>query len=113
MMPNMGGLDPRRIQSMMKQMGISNDEIEATKVIIKTPSKDIIIENPKVMKIKMQGEESFQISGDISESKELVIPDEDINMVAENTNISTKEAKEILIKTNGDIAKAISLVKEE
>ena len=61
-----GGLDPKKMQAMMKQLGIAQQEIDASKVIIeKTDGNKIIIEEPSVVKIKMQGQESFQISGEI------------------------------------------------
>ena len=62
------GLNPKKMQAVMKQMGISQDEIPASKVIIeKSEGGKIIINNPSVTKIKMQGQETFQIAGDISE----------------------------------------------
>jgi nascent polypeptide-associated complex subunit alpha len=114
MIPNMGGIDPRRISSMMKQMGITNTEIPAKKVIIETDTKKIIINNPNVTEINMQGQKTFQILGDISEEElENKIPNEDVDLVLENTKVSKEKAKELLEKTNGDIAKAISLASEE
>ncbi len=90
----------------MKQMGIAQEEINASRVIIeKTDNTRIIIENPSVTKIKMQGQESFQITGDISE-QENVISKEDIKTVIEKTGVSEKKAKETLEKT-GDLAETI------
>lgn len=37
-----GGIDPRRMQSMMKQMGIENKDIPAKKVIIETDLKKLL-----------------------------------------------------------------------
>ena len=51
----------------MKQMGISQQEIDANKVIIETDEGNIIITNPSVTKINMQGQTNFQISGEILE----------------------------------------------
>ncbi len=102
---NFGGIDPRRMQSMMKQMGIENTEISAKRVIIETDSKRIIIENPNVTQVSMQGQKTFQIMGDIKEENE--IPKEDIEMVVTATGKSEAEAKMALEKENGDIAKAI------
>jgi len=114
MMPNLGGLDPRRIQSMMKQMGIENNEISAKRVIIETTdNKKIIVENPSVTEITMQGQRSFQIAGEVKTEEELQIPKEDISMVCEATKVSEDQAKELLEKTEGDIAKAISLATKE
>ncbi len=103
-----GGIDPKKMQGMMKQMGISQSEIPASKVIIeKTDGSKIVIENPSVMKIKMQGQESFQISGEIrEETAKVEISEEDINAVVEKTGVSKKKARETLEKT-GDLAEAI------
>lgn len=102
MFPN---LDPKRMQAVMKQMGIAQEEISASRVIIeKKDGNKIIIENPSITKIKMQGEESFQIAGEIRE--ETGISEEDIKTVMEKTSCSQKEAKEALEQT-GDLAEAI------
>lgn len=103
-----GGIDPKKMQSMMKQMGISQVEIPAEKVIIeKTDGSKIFIENPSVMQIKMQGQESFQISGEIKEETAKVeISEDDINAVVEKTGCSKKKARETLEKT-GDLAETI------
>ncbi len=101
-----GGLNPKKMQAMMKQMGIAQEEIDASRVIIeKTDNTRTIIENPSVVKIKMQGQESFQITGDISE-QEAGISEEDIKTIMEKTGVSEGKAKETLEKT-GDLAEAI------
>ena len=103
-----GGLDPKKMQAMMKQMGIAQEEISAERVIIeKTDGSRINIENPSVTKIKMQGQETFQIAGDIQEeSKEIEISEEDIMTIVEKTGVSENEARKSLEKT-GDLAESI------
>ena len=105
MFPGMGKIDPRKMQAMMKQMGINQKEIEADRVIIESSDKKIIIENPSIQKIKMAGQESFQISGQVRE-EEKGFSDEDISLVAERTGKSKSEAKKALEETK-DIAEAI------
>jgi len=104
----MFNMDPKKMQAVMKQMGIAQEEISASKVIIERPGgSDIIISNPSVTKIKAQGQESFQIAGDISEkSAAPKISKEDIKTVAEKTGKSEKKAKDALEKTGG-LAEAI------
>ena len=105
MFPN---LDPKKMQAVMKQMGINQEEIDASRVIIeKSDNSKIIIENPSVIKIKMQGNESFQISGDVSEEAGESFSEEDIKTVIEKTGCSKAEAEEALEKNNGDLAEAI------
>ena len=113
MIPGMNGLDPRKINAMMKQMGIENKEIEAKRVIIETDKGKIIINNPSVTEINMQGNKSFQIAGDVSEEKGNEIPEEDIIMVSESANTSRDKAKKLLIETKGDIAEAIELANKK
>jgi len=106
MLPGMGGLDPKKMQAVMKQMGINQDEIDASKVTIeKTDGGKIIINNPSITKITMQGQESFQISGEISE--EQGISEEDVKTIIEKTNCTKEAAKKALEDTNGDLAEAI------
>ena len=104
----MFNMDPKKMQAVMKQMGIAQENIPASKVIIKRPNdSNIIISNPSITKIKAQGQESFQIAGDISEeSAAPEISEEDIKTVAEKTGKSEKEAKDALEKTS-DLAAAI------
>ncbi len=103
----MGGLDPKKMQAMMKQLGIKQEEINAKRVIIEKEDGNIVIENPNVQKIVMQGNESFQISGEVrEESKSEGFSDEDVKMVAEKTGKSEEEARDALEETQ-DIAEAI------
>ena len=100
-------IDPRKIQKMMSQMGISQEDIDAKRVIIeKSDGSKIIIEPCQVTKINMHGQESFQITGDAKEEKP-GIPEQDIKQVVEKTNCTEEEAKKALEKTNGDLAEAI------
>jgi len=90
----------------MKQMGMAQEEIDASRVIIeKSDNSKIIIEPASVQKIKMQGQETFQISGDIRE-EEVGISEEDIKTIMEKTGKSESESREALEKT-GDLAEAI------
>ena len=101
----MFNLDPKKMQAVMKQMGMSQQEIPASKVIIeKTDDTKLIIENPSVMKIKMQGQESFQITGDAREENS--ISENDIKIIVEKTGCTEKQARKTLEKT-GDLAEAI------
>jgi len=100
------GINPKKMQGMMKQLGISQEEIEAEKVIIEKADRKIIIDNPSVIKIKMQGQENFQVSGEIREEDRL-FNEEDIKQVMEKTGKSEDEAKKALESSKGDLAEAI------
>lgn len=105
-------INPKQLEKAMKQMGIQATNIEAEEVVIKTPDKDIVITNPQVSKVKAMGQETFQITGEISERPREGISDEDVEMVAEQTGVSKEQAKEMLEQTK-DIAEAIMRLKKE
>lgn len=98
-------INPKQMQAMMKQMGIKQEEIDALRVIIEKEDSKIIIENPSILKINMQGNESFQISGDIKEIEEKY-SETDIETVMNKTNCTRKQAINALEET-GDLAEAI------
>lgn len=96
----------------MKKMGIRQEDIDASEVIIKTPEKNIIIRNPEVSKINMGGQETFQIAGDVSEeAAEPEISKEDLQTVMEQADCSEEEARDALEESRGDLAEAILKLK--
>ncbi len=101
----MPGMNPRDLKSAMKRLGIKQEEIDATEVIIKTKDKTLVIKNPQVSKINMMGQDSIQIVGDIQEVS--MITDEDIKTVMEQANVDKKTATKALEDNNGDLAAAI------
>ena len=102
-----GGINPSQIQGMMKKMGIKQEEIDSLRVIIeKVDGSKIIIDNPSVSKINMQGNESYQITGE-SREESGGISEEDINAVIEKTSCSRSDAEKALKASNGDLAEAI------
>ena len=108
------GMNPRKMQQMMRKMGISQQEIDATEVIIKTAEKELVISNPQVSKVNMMGQETFHIIGNVEErSREIDISDEDIRTVMEQANADKKSAKEAIEKNNGDLAAAIMELKSD
>jgi nascent polypeptide-associated complex subunit alpha len=111
MLGGMGGMDPKQMQKMMKQMGINSQEITAERVIIEAGDERIIIEPAQVVKITMQGQSSFQISGNVK--TESAMREEDIVLVMEKANVSREKAIAALKSTNGDIAEAIIQLQSE
>jgi len=102
----MFNIDPKKISGMMKQLGMKQEDIEAERVIIEAKDKNIVIENPSVQKIIMQGQESFQVTGDAKEI-EKGTSKEDIKQVMEKTGASRERAIKALEKAKGDLAEAI------
>ena len=109
------GINPREMAAMLKRFGIKNEEIKAKRVIIEKEDGNIVIENPSVLAIDMQGQKSFQISGNVSEKdvkQEIEEKEEDILLIVRQTGKSMEEAKKALEDADGDIAKAILNLKE-
>ena len=106
-----GGMDPKKMQSMMKQMGIKSEEIPATKVVIETESGNYVIDDPQVVEITVQGQKSYQVSG--NPKFEETVREEDIKMVMEQADCSKEEAMEALQATKGDIAEAIVYITDK
>ncbi len=104
------GMNPRQMQQMMKKMGIAQQEIDATQVIIRTPSKTIYIDNPSVSRVNAMGQVTFQVVGEEREEETtaaLTINDDDVASVVAQTNCTPDEAREAITKANGDLAAAI------
>ena len=105
-------MDPKKMKALMSQMGIKQEEIQAKRVIIDKEDGRIIIDNPNIQKVTMQGQESFQISGEIKEETETEEKEEnkleaDIQAIVEQTGVSRDIAAIELEKNNGDIAETI------
>ena len=107
-----GGMNPKAMQRMMAQMGIKNEEIDAERVVIETKTKNIVIENPSVTAIVMQGKKTYTVAGEERE-EERNANREDIEMVAKQANVSEEKATAALKKNDGDIAAAILELKGE
>ena len=98
-------MDSRSMGRMMAQMGIKTEEVQAKRVIIEQDGGQIIIEKPQITKIIMQGQASFQISGQVSEKNAISI--DDIKMVATQAGVDEQKARAALEECSGDIAEAI------
>lgn len=110
MIPGLGGIDPRKMQQIMRQMGIKQESLEVSRVIIeKSDGGKIIIDPANVEKISMNGQDSWQVSGK-SQEEAGGISEEDILLVMEKSGASKEEVSQALEQSNGDIAEAISLL---
>ena len=113
-----GRMNPREARRMMQRMGLNMNAVEnVQEVVIKTSSKQIIITEPEVSILDVQGQKMFQIAGGqitekASEHKavESKIAEEDVRLVADQTGKSLEEAKRALEESGGDLAKAILLL---
>jgi nascent polypeptide-associated complex subunit alpha len=105
-------ISPREARRMMQRMGLSMDAVpDVEQVIIKTSSKEIVIEEPEVAVMNVQGQKMFQVAGGrITEKtvkRKLAVPEEDVRLVADQTGKSLEEARKALEECEGDLAKAI------
>jgi nascent polypeptide-associated complex subunit alpha len=117
----MKGLSGREALRLMQKMGVGIEELNnVEKVEIKMETKKIVIENPKVAVVKLQGQTMYQIVGGevkeeevkMEEQKEAVL-EEDVKLVAEQAGVSLEEAKKALEAAGGDLAQAILSLKEK
>jgi len=106
------GINPKQMKQVMKKMGIKQDEIEATEVIIKTKDKEIIVENPQVIKMNMMGQDSLQITGKIHERHLAKYTEEDVQTVMQQADCDKEAARQALEETQGDLAEAILILKK-
>ncbi|TKX79853.1 nascent polypeptide-associated complex protein [Halorubrum sp. SD626R] len=129
-----GGMNPRKMKQMMKQMGIDVEEIDAERVVIETADgDDLVFDGADVTKMDAQGQETYQIVGspdavadagaggaaaveggdepaldDADDDGDDGIPEEDVKLVAQQAGVSKAAAREALEAANGEPARAIS-----
>jgi nascent polypeptide-associated complex subunit alpha len=110
------GMNPRKVQQMMKQMGIQQQDVPAIEVIIRSEDKELVISNPSVQKVNMMGQINFQISGDVEERSLQTSPEineEDIETVMEQTNTDKETAKKAIEESKGNLAEAIMALSKQ
>ena len=121
-----GGLNPRKMQQMMKQMGIDVEELDAEEVIIRTGDEELYFDGAQVTKMDAQGQETYQIvgepnvretgsddaeaieSGDEESGDDGGIPDADVEIVAQRAGVTESTAREVLEENDGDLAAAVN-----
>jgi len=124
-----GGMNPRKMQQMMEQMGIDVTEIDAESVTITTTDgEQLVFEAPEITRMDAQGTQTYQIVGEpdrqeasgtagaveggdadgSDDSGDDEIPESDIKLVASQTGVSPSEAREALEAEDGEPAAAIS-----
>ena len=116
-----GGMNPRKMQQMMKQMGIDVTEIDAESVTITTTDgEQLVFDAPEITRMDAQGTQTYQIVGEpeTQDAGELddgeaadEIPEDDVELVASQASVSKSDAREALEAEDGDLAAAISRLK--
>jgi len=125
-----GGLDPRKMQQMMEQMGIEMDEFDAERVDISLAGGDhLVFDDAEVTKMEARGQSTYMVVGEPNrqsggaeleapgesaeadagdESAEPEIPEDDVELVATRTGAGAEAAREALEAEDGDLAAAIA-----
>ena len=130
-----GGMNPRKMKQMMKQMGIDVTELDAEEVVIRTADEELVFSDVQVTRMDAQGQETYQVVGepevneagagsagaveagdesaadesaDEGEASEAAIPEDDVELVATRAGVSKGDAREALEAEDGDLAAAIS-----
>ncbi len=108
--------NPRETRRMMQRMGLNMNQLEVEEVVFRTKDKEIRLENPEVAVLEMQGQKIFQVTGghmtETSLEKKPAIPDEDVQLVAQQAKVTLERAQTALEQTNGDLAQAILLLSQ-
>jgi nascent polypeptide-associated complex subunit alpha len=107
-----GGINPKQMQAAMKKMGISQEQLPVRRVIFEMEDKNLVIEEPGVTKIKMQGQSSYQITGEAVEEETSKFNEADIEMVMDKTGKDKESVINALEESEGDIAEAIISLKD-
>ncbi|MEW6070119.1 MAG: nascent polypeptide-associated complex protein [Candidatus Thermoplasmatota archaeon] len=126
------GLSPKQLERAMRQLGISVEELEnVEEVIIKTASKEYLFKKPSVTVMLAQGQKTYQVIGEVEVRDRITgrveeapfeapvgplpieIPKSDIELVAQQANVSFEDAKKALEETKGNIAEAILKLQSE
>lgn len=130
-----GGLNPRKMQQAMEQMGIDVTEIDAEEVIIHTADESLVFDDADVQRMDAQGQQTYQVVGE-PETRDRAdsggsetesspesdsesggggagddsVPQADVEIVAGRTGASEADAREALAATDGDLAGAVDLL---
>jgi nascent polypeptide-associated complex subunit alpha len=127
-----GGMNPRKMKQMMKQMGIDVTELDAEEVVIRTADEELVFSDVQVTRMDAQGQETYQVVGDpevhaadvstgetagaVGSGEDAVagdapdesVPEDDVELVATRAGASKSDAREALEAEDGDLAAAIA-----
>ena len=129
-------MNPRKMQQMMKQMGIDVEDLDVEEVIIRTSDEELYFSDAQVTKMDARGQETYQVvgspdtrekgGGDVdaiesgdgdagagdSDDGDAGIPDDDVELVAMRAGVPEDQAREALEDADGDLAAAVSALEE-
>ncbi len=109
-------ISPREANRMMQRMGMQVQELDdVTRVIMETPTKRIVIDDPEVTTVTVQGQTVYQVGGGSvrEEAPGTQTAVEDVNLVAAQAGVTQEQAADALRQSGGDLAQAIVLLKQK
>jgi len=109
-------INPREANRMMQRMGMQVKQVDdVTRVIIESASKRIVIDNPEVAIVTVQGQTVYQVGGGTAreEGPGGESAPEDTKLVASQAEVSVEEATKALQQSGGDLAQAIIILKQK
>lgn len=114
-----GRMNPRQMKQMMRRLGIDQEEVaDVEEVVIRTATKEYVFPQAQVVLMTVQGQRMAQVVGEPlvrdrpdaasgSAPAKVVIPEEDVRLVAEKAGVSEAVARKALEEANGEPAEAI------
>ena len=110
-----GKINPREANRMMQRMGMQVQQLDdVTKVIMESPTRRIVIDNPEVATVTVQGQTVYQVGGGTMREEGVGgASDEDAKLVASQAGVTIEQATSALRQSNGDLAQAIILLKQK
>ena len=109
-------INPREANRMMQRMGMQVKQLDdVTRVVIESATKRIVIENPDVATVTVQGQTVYQVGGGSvrEEGPGGASPNDDVKLVASQAGVSVEEASKALRQSGGDLAQAIIILKQK
>src|SRR6266702_3206391 len=109
-------INPREANRMMQRMGMQVKQVDdVTRVVIESASKKIIIDEPEVSVVTLQGQTVYQVGGGRAREEGANSPtvQDDAKLVATQAGVSVEEAANALKQSGGDLAQAIILLKQK
>src|SRR5215831_16990972 len=116
----------REASRMMARMGMQLKEMnDITKVIFEGGGRRIVIENPEVAAVTIQGQTMYQVGGGKAKEESIsgtpaaatastptsvAVSPEDVSLVSSQAGVPAKDAEDALRQTGGDLAQAILLL---
>ena len=120
-----GGRNPRQVEAMMRRLGMVTEALPGVEeVIVRTRTQEHVFRGPEVTIMTVQGVRTYQVVGTPElrprsaspagtgggpgvSAAPAGPPEEDVQLVKEQANVTRDEALEALLQSKGEPAEAI------